>query len=156
MKRIVSHSLLVVFAAFTFAGSAFSQDSINQFEWLLGDWKGTQGPATLTESWKKVDETLMLGEGYVIMNGDTAVTELLRIQKIGRFWTYIPIINKGQPVLFTLIESANDKWVFENKEHDFPQRIVYTRKPDGSLLAWIEGEMNGKQMKDEYTLQKVN
>jgi hypothetical protein len=82
--------------------------------------------------------------------------EILRIQKIGRFWTYIPIINKGKPVMFTLIESEPGVWIFENKEHDFPQRVVYSQKTDGSLFAWIEGEQKGQFMKDEYAMQKVN
>jgi len=152
MKQIVNSILLLVIWA-----SAFAQEKdIDQFSWMLGEWRGAQGQAGLYEKWDKIDEFLMLGEGYYIVNGDTVIREILRIQKIGRFWTYIPIINKGKPVMFTLIESEPGVWIFENKEHDFPQRVVYSQKTDGSLFAWIEGEQKGQFMKDEYAMQKVN
>ena len=32
--------------------------------------------------------------------------------------------------------------IFENLEHDFPQRIIYRREGD-RLIARIEGEVNG-------------
>ena len=37
--------------------------------------------------------------------------------------------------------------LFENTAHDFPQRIIYRRDADGSLLARIEGgaERRGKE-----------
>ncbi len=34
--------------------------------------------------------------------------------------------------------------VFENPQHDFPQRILYRKNPDGTLHARAEGERNGK------------
>jgi len=34
--------------------------------------------------------------------------------------------------------------VFENPAHDFPQRIIYRRRGTDSLLARIEGTVNGQ------------
>ena len=135
--------------------STAQNKSIDQFEWMLGDWKGKTDKGDIYESWVKEDENTMIGEGYYVVKDDTVVVEQLCIQKIGNYWTYIPIINKSIPVLFTLIEVENDIWIFENKEHDFPQRVIYSRKTDGSMLAWIEGEMNGKRMKEEYMMEKT-
>ena len=44
--------------------------------------------------------------------------------------------------------------VFENPEHDFPQRIVYWREGDRVLHARIEGVIKGKERKDEWHWQK--
>jgi hypothetical protein len=44
---------------------------------------------------------------------------------------------------------------FANPAHDFPQRIVYARAGDGSLLARIEGERDGQLSSIEYPMQRV-
>lgn len=144
--------LLLLFATARCNG----QDSgIGQFKWLIGQWKGEIEGAQLYESWSVQDERTMVGAGYVVAGGDTVVHELLRIQKIGEYWTYIPIINGKPPVLFHMIKSESGIWTFENKEHDFPQRVNYTREKDGTLLAWIEGNLKGKEKKEEYRMTPV-
>lgn len=156
MKRLKLNCILSpVLILFTINVLNAQSPGIEQFEWLLGSWKVKMSEGEVYESWTKQDENTLLGKGYYINKGDTTITEQLRIQKIGNYWTYIPTIRKNHPVLFTLISSGSDIWVFENKEHDFPQRIAYSQKKDGSLLAWIEGEMNGKQMKEEFLMEKI-
>ena len=45
---------------------------------------------------------------------------------------------------FASIELTRSKVIFENKAHDFPQRIIYKRLEDSSFLARIDGEKEGK------------
>lgn len=153
MKRIsqfLAASLLIVPL---FAGA--QNETAEQFRPILGSWKGDLDGATVAENWEQKDESTFLGEGYVVADGDTIIREVLRIQKIGSYWNYIPVINDSKPTLFTLVEMQEDKWVFENNEHDFPQRVIYTIQKDGSLLAWIEGEMDGKFLKEEYLMKPL-
>jgi hypothetical protein len=42
------------------------------------------------------------------------------------------------PTVFTSISLDDGGVVFENLQHDFPQRVAYQRKGE-DLLAWIEG-----------------
>lgn len=53
-------------------------------------------------------------------------------------------------VAFKLISADNNTFVFENKEHDFPFRIVYKSLSNDKILAWIEGSVNGQFKKIEY------
>jgi pyridoxine/pyridoxamine 5'-phosphate oxidase len=39
--------------------------------------------------------------------------------------------------------------VFENREHDFPQRIPYWRGEKNRLHARIEGELDGRMQAEE-------
>ena len=146
--------LLVTLLLVSFSLNA-QTNGIEQFSWMLGSWKGNTGEGELYESWVKQDQNTLIGKGYYIVKGDTTTREKLRIQKIDNYYTFIPIINNNYPALFTMVESENNKWVFENKEHDFPQRVVYSLKENGSMLAWIEGELNGEQMKEEYLFEKI-
>ena len=131
------------------------QNDIEQFNWLNGLWQGTSGEGKLEETWQKKSEYLLEGQGYYILNEDTVVREYMRFEKINQYWCFIAVINEKPPILFHLIENGPEKWVFENKEHDFPQRVVYSKTNNGTLLAWIEGISNGKPSKETYELHRV-
>ena len=42
------------------------------------------------------------------------------------------------PVAFALVSITDDRVVFENPDHDFPQKITYERNADGSVTATVE------------------
>jgi hypothetical protein len=44
--------------------------------------------------------------------------------------------------------------VFENLNHDFPQRIIYWREGESTLHARIEGSIKGKERKEEWHWRK--
>ena len=54
------------------------------------------------------------------------------------------------PTPFRLVESADKRAVFENKEHDFPQRILYWIDAAGALHARIEGPQDGRTVSEEW------
>ncbi|MGE3403237.1 MAG: DUF6265 family protein [Vicinamibacterales bacterium] len=45
--------------------------------------------------------------------------------------------------------------VFENLEHDFPQRVGYERRGT-SLTAYIEGPVNGETRRIEFSYQRIS
>jgi len=61
----------------------------------------------------------------------------------------------GQPsAVFMSRMVSNREVVFENLQHDFPQRVGYKRDGD-ALLAWIEGPRNGQTRRIEFPYRKV-
>lgn len=157
MIKFTCTCLAAAALAFSAPAALLAQDnSSTQFAFLEGNWVMKEGKGEFHERWTRNADNTFSGFGFMLSaKGDTLMREVLRIQKIGRHWVYIAAINKDEPTLFTLRESKNNTWVFENKEHSFPQRIAYQQKPDGSLLAWIEGKMLGKVRKEEYPMQRV-
>ena len=63
---------------------------------------------------------------------DTTVLEAIELyHQDDHFW-YVPVVpdqNNSLPVLFILISSEDNHFVFENPDHDFPQRIIYEFRP---------------------------
>ena len=45
--------------------------------------------------------------------------------------------------------------IFENLQHDFPQRIGYQRNGPDSLLAWIEGTEKGQVRRVEFPYRRT-
>jgi len=53
-------------------------------------------------------------------------------------------------IAFKLFSAENNTFIFENKEHYFPARIVYRFLSNDKILAWIEGSIHGIFTKIEY------
>ena len=52
---------------------------------------------------------------------------------------------------FRAIENGKNRVVFENKQHDFPTRILNWLGWDGKLHARIEGMLQGKAEGEEWS-----
>ena len=58
-------------------------------------------------------------------------------------------------VVIGLVRSGPGEAVFENPEHDYPQRVGYRRIGTDSVLAWIDGTNNGTQQRVEFPYRRV-
>ena len=124
--------------------TAFScqQDPFVGLNQLTGDWRIQASRGVMYESWKNLSAGEMQGRSYKLNGKDTIVFENVRLAKLSEGIFYIPVVsneNDGKPVPFRLISSADKKYVFENKEHDFPQQIVYYFKDGKHIDATISG-----------------
>jgi hypothetical protein len=152
----------LLFLVILWAGIAFpveGENDLQELHWLVGQWKGQVGKNTYYESWKPTNHGTLEGRASMMnAQGKTTFTEVLRIDKIGSHVVYIAAVKRNDPVLFTLTENSDENnkpiWVFENKEHDFPQRISYTRKARDSMVARVEGVYKGKKEQQEFQLIK--
>ncbi len=98
---------------------------LSDFDWILGKWQINESNSF--EEWEKVDDDLYRGKGYQVRKNDTLITETINIVRRGKYLFFIPSVtdqNDGKPVEFKLLSKKKGKFVFENKEHDFPQRII--------------------------------
>ena len=126
------------------------------FSWLAGKWKMDSDRAEVYEEWQKDGEHRLKGESYVIRDNQKQVNEVLFVEKFEDQWAYIAL-PKGQTItLFALISSENNEFIFENKEHDFPQRIIYHLVNENEINASVEGMKNGEPKTIQFKFKKVN
>lgn len=112
----------------------------------------------LYESWQKLNDSTFQGISFRVSGKDTTVLEQMElVLREGRimFVPTVPGQNDEKPVVFTLVKLENNRYVFENKEHDFPKRVVYVLPKDNILQAWIEGDINGTARKIDFNFKKV-
>jgi hypothetical protein len=124
-----------------------------------GLWKMETNEGSIFEEWDKVSDSLFTGIGYAVKDGDTILLETLTLKYADGKLCYAPVVqnqNAGQEVLFPLKEyaSAENKFVFENITHDFPQRIIYQFADEKNLNVRIEGEVDGKMESSDFTYKK--
>ncbi len=116
---------------------------------MAGRWSSIhntdQDQRVSEEYWLPFHPDGSIGINRLVMNGQTAFYEFLRIQSKDGETNYIAQpLGRTPGVAFTMIDYSDNRVVFENPDHDFPQRIVYER--DGNELhASIEGTQNGKR-----------
>ena len=121
--------------------SLHAQDkpAIENLKWLAGCWDGSTDKKENVEQWMKPSGKMMMGMSRTVKNGKVTEYEFMRIHQEENgdiFYTANP---SGQSeASFKLIQSGEHEMVFQNAEHDFPQRIIYVLEKDGSLKARIE------------------
>ena len=98
----------------------------------------------------------MLGMNRTIAGGKTAAFEFMRIQQEENGEIYFVAQPSGQKeARFRLTAATEDELIFENPEHDFPQRVIYRKRKDGSLLGRIEGVRDEEETAIDFPMQRV-
>jgi len=114
--------------------------------WLEGRWCGSDEDQQIEETWfsPKQDETT--GMSRTIAGGRVISFEYMRIASLDGVQTLIAQPDGNPPTKFARTDGG-EGWIrFENKQHDYPQRIEYKREGD-SLEAEIGGP--GAEGKEE-------
>jgi len=130
--------------------------AIADFIWLCGNWKNDSDTSALFfEKWQITPHKNYSGISYILAKNDTVFFESIQlfIADTGTFYAVtVPSQNNAKTVNFKLVSSDNQTYIFENKKHDFPQRIAYQYKALDTLNAWIEGKVKGKFKKESFLM----
>lgn len=151
--RVAGFALLVAVAALAQDTPAPAQ--VTQLDWMAGCWEGQMGKARVEEQWMKPAGGSMLGMARTIVDGKTVMTESHQIAGHDAELVLTVILRfSGKPTAFKMIRLTADEVVFENPQHDFPQRILYRKQP-GGLLGRIEGEQQGKPKAQNFPMKRA-
>jgi hypothetical protein len=129
------------------------------FGWLPGTWALSAGKIRMAERWQRIDSTNMEGASWYVSGSDSVLMEKLRItvRDSGTYYfAEVPTQNQGRRIDFRLVSSGQNRWVFENLQHDFPQRIIYERISSDSLKASVEGFQEGKPRREEFLMGRIS
>jgi hypothetical protein len=134
-------------------GQTASPPTIDKVAWLQGCWESGAPPRTVEESWMPPRAGTMIGMGRTIRDGKLLEYELVVIrEQDGRLAYHAH--PSGQPSAVFLSTAIGDSTVvFENPDHDFPQKVGYRRDGE-SLVAWIEGTASGKLRRVEFPYRR--
>jgi hypothetical protein len=123
--------------------------------WLSGCWQGGSGGRIVDEQWMTPRGGMMLGMGRTTAGDKTIEFEQVAIREQDGHLVYEASPSGQLPASFSSIKVTTSRVVFENLEHDFPQRIIYSLAADGSLQARIEGLRDGQLRGIDYPMKRV-
>lgn len=157
--RLVSIVSAAVLLALSFAAQRASQAQqpqrkLESLNWLAGCWQMTGSRTQIVEQWMQPAGGMMLGINRTVRDGRAVEYEFLRISEENGALVYTSIPSGQEKTSFTLSGGSEGEFIFENKEHDYPQRIIY-KSQGGALLASIDGLMKGKFKKIDFPMQRV-
>lgn len=148
-----------LYILFLFAFTACAEHSkqppktVQSFALLNGDWQMTEGDGIITESWKPVNDSLMEGRSDFI-KGDTVIPfETIKLyRKVDSFYYEAKAAgqNNEQPVAFTITSFSDSGFIAENRQHDFPKRILYKFVNKDSIYARVDDGLENPQRKAEF------
>lgn len=118
-------------------------DGIARVGWLQGCWHNSSAQRIIEEQWTAPRGRSMLGVGRTLRGDSLVEYELVVVRERAGVLTYQAHPSGQASALFTAQTVSDSMVVFENAAHDFPQRVGYRRVGSDSLLAWIEGSLQG-------------
>ena len=150
MRILAAVGLALGLSACTFSVSA--QGAANGSpDWISGYWLSCENGRETAESWIGAGTGTLLGT-----NLSGGGFEFLRIaaNEDGGLSYYSMPNGASPPTAFALTTNADQRAVFENLQHDFPQRIIYERDGD-VLVARIEGTMDGRAESMQWRFERA-
>lgn len=127
------------------------------FDWLVGTWENQSKEGTLTEAWEKMNDSTFKGQSYFVSGTDTSFSESISLVQRNGELLYIPAVkdqNDGLGISFRLITMNEKDLIFENAEHDYPQRISYHHVSNDSLIAEISGNKGGELKSEQFPMTR--
>lgn len=129
---------------------------LSDLEWMLGNWESKTDEGVLYERWSKLNDSTFSGHAFAIsLDGDTTFSENAKIINKSGTIIYSVTVNKTETTDFTLVDNEQQA-VFENINHDYPQRIIYKHTSNDALFARIEGNVDGVEEFEEFNYSKSN
>ncbi len=122
---------------------------VQKLDWLAGTWVQQKPGAVVREMWLPPLDGAMAGVTQTTRSGKPAIIEFARITVEPEGVTYTAFVGRQPPTPFVLLPGKPGEAVFENKAHDFPQRVFY-RRCGADLCAGIEGVRNGNPVREEW------
>jgi hypothetical protein len=135
------------------AAAAVAAD-VAQLDWLAGTWTQDRDGSVVQETWLQPRDGVMAGVSQTSRPGRKPFVEHMTISVEPAGVTFTAIIPGQPPTAFVRLPGGADELVFENKAHDYPQRVFY-RRCGQDLCARIEGVVNGQSRRQEWRYTRV-
>ena len=137
------------------AAAAQPAPMIEDLAWLAGDRTHATATRDVREVWIGPGSGVLLGMSLTTRrDGKPGEYEHMKIGPMedGRL-AFFALPSGQPPAVFPLKSLENRRAVFENLQHDFPQRVIYWDKGSGAVGARIEGVIDGKERSAEWSYE---
>ena len=152
----LSTVVMITFLGFSGADAA-PPPSVQALSWMSGCWASVGGEAGSGEMWTSPAGGTLLGLSRTVKGGRTVAHEFMQIRETAPGQIAFIAMPSGQSeASFPLKSFSEREVVFENPEHDFPQRVIYRLDSKGGLAGRIEGLGNGEVKGIDFPMDRVS
>ena len=130
---------------------------ISRLNWLSGCWAYDGKDTGSGERWTAAIGGMMFAVSRTIRDGKTVAFEYLTIIETDAHALQLMAAPSGQAATrFDMVSLTEIEVIFENRNHDFPQRIIYRLGDNGTLLGRIEGKSNGREVTVDFPMTRTD
>lgn len=139
-------------------GAGSGNAALEAAAWLAGCWsvESADGQTVAEEQWMAPRGGLMVGMSRTVRGGEARGYELMTIRVEAGTLVYHAVPSGQQPTDFRARRVENGRLEFVNSEHDFPQKIAYTRHGNDRVEAAVFGEAAGSEPAFTLSYQRVS
>lgn len=131
--------LLIIFSHQCFAREC---KSLQELDWLLGEWIHKKTEKVTVESWAAASNDTY--EGYAAtktLEGTTTRYEALRLVLMADEIFYIAKVKENAfPIPFKATSCEENSVLFDNQTHDFPKTLEYIRNKEDQIQVNVGGK----------------
>lgn len=149
---------LKLLLALMLAGTAADEAAmpvIDDLAWLTGCWASDGAEPGNGEQWMAPAGGSMLGMARVVRDGRMVAYEYTRIVTTDDGLVFIASPSGQETAEFALKQLGENEVVFENLDHDFPQRVIYRLLDSSHLQGRIEGRTPDGEIHVEFPLTRI-
>lgn len=128
---------------------------LDQVAWFSGCWERANGERRTIERWETATNDGMKGDSRSFNGASETAGERLRLLVDDGRLVYVAHPSTQLPQRFTATSVTATGATFENLAHDFPQRIVYEKHGNDSLVARIEGDRAGRRQPVTFAFRRI-
>ncbi|MBL7980927.1 MAG: hypothetical protein JNL52_03870 [Flavobacteriales bacterium] len=121
---------------------------------LVGRWEGSLAEGNYSEEWVKVSEGTYEGKAVLLIGDVVRSVEIMRLTFFAGQWVFMASTGGTRITSFVRVAVKDGAWVFENREHDYPQHIGY--KVEGKTLSAYIALLNDQADRMDFMLKRVN
>lgn len=132
-----------------------AQDALARVAWLQGCWRAESPARIIEENWTVPRGGAMIGISSTVRRDSLLECELVILRGAGGVLTYEAHPFRQAMTTFTAREQTDTTIVFANPTHDYPQEVGYRSLGTDSLIAWIDGQLDGKSRRVEFRYARV-
>lgn len=150
---------VIGFALLTLLGrsATAAELELSKLAWLAGCWNSESAESGSVEHWLPLAGGSMLGVSRTVKKGVTVAFEFMELRTLADgTLAFIAHPSAQRSATFPVLRISETEAVFENAQHDFPQRVAYARVGETELLARIEGTRNGRLRVIEFPMRRVS
>ncbi len=156
MTAMVRNKIVCLFAT-AIMPIATLPATIDDLAWLSGCWAAANQEAGSGEQWMPPAGGTMIGVSRSVRDGETVAFEFIRIvEREDGGLEFIASPSGQSTTSFFMLSLSDREVIFENPDHDFPQRIIYRLMSDEDLLGRIEGAIDGTERAVDFPMKKID
>jgi hypothetical protein len=146
--------MIILGAVAAIAILADAAADVAALSWMAGSWVHEKDGVTVRETGLPPVGGAMAGAGQTNHPGKRPFIEHVKITAEPDGATFTAMLPGQPPTPFVLLPGKGGEAVFENKAHDYPQRVSYRRCGE-DLCAAVEGVVKGKPQREEWRYTRL-